>query len=105
MAGMEEFVASPLDGFLDCCTKVLLLIFTDNYELDLTGLGDNCHKENTNSESNLQLTEIGELVAVQIRADHTSILSRVVTPGNLAFEQQNQNHQSQNNLLTPKEIM
>lgn len=44
-------------------------------------------------------------MAVQMRADHTSILSRVVTPGNLAFEQQNQNHQSQNNLLTPKEIM
>lgn len=59
----------------------------------------------TNSESHLQLTEIGELVAVQMRADQTLILSRVVTPGNLAFEQQNQNHQSQNNLLTPKEIM
>lgn len=49
MAGIEEFVAAPCENFLDCCTKDQLLKVADEYDLDLSGLGDKHRKDTVKS--------------------------------------------------------
>lgn len=44
MPGIEEFVAAPCEVFLEHCTKDQLLEIAE-YDLDLSGPGDNCCKE------------------------------------------------------------
>lgn len=40
MAGMENFVDAPCEGFLDRCAKDQLLEIAGRYNVDLAGLGD-----------------------------------------------------------------
>lgn len=88
MAGIEEFVAAPCEDFLDRCTKDQLLKVADEYDLDLSGLGDKRRKDTVKSAVKLQLVEKGVLVTGQQKTGQPVTVPLGVFPGNLTFEQQ-----------------
>ena len=84
MAGIEGFVASPCEEFLDGCTKDQLLKVAENYDIDLSGLSDE-HKGNVKALVKMQLIGKGVLVVKQGESEPQTAQSFKV---NLAFERQ-----------------
>ncbi|XP_030283654.1 uncharacterized protein LOC115587797 [Sparus aurata] len=88
MAGIEDFVASPCEEFLDGCTKDQLLKVAESYDIVLSGLSD---KRKGNVKSLVKMQLIGKGVLVVKRGESgepQAVQSFKVPSGNLTFEQQ-----------------
>lgn len=64
MAGIEDFVASPCEEFLDGCTKDQLLKVAENYDIDLSGLSD---KRKGDVKALVKMQLIGKVLVVKKR--------------------------------------
>lgn len=88
MAGIEEFVAAPCEEFLERCTRDQLLKTAEEYDLDLSGLGDKRRKENLRDMVKSKLFDEGVLAAKKYGLDPSVAQQFSVPTGNLTFEQQ-----------------
>lgn len=87
MAGIEEFLAAPNEGFLDRCTKDQLTKIAEEYEVDLSDLSDK-RKDSMKAMLKLQLVEKGVLGAKKGLGQALATQSLSVPVGSLTFEQQ-----------------